>query len=210
MAKRQARAEVTGKTPGGKPLKPPEAGPRAEEQIKLTDEDSRIMKVAGGGLEQCDNAQAVVDTESMRVLAPHLTQAANDKEQVVPMVAKVQAHPEELTRPATWPADAGHYSEKNVAAGIEPLFAVKRDEYVPGWRERFSEPEALLDDAPWRSKPWSPTQNPCRAYHLCPTQTDGRAGVRYHQIGDGIPSMSCCAVWKRSATNGPWSISRRI
>jgi hypothetical protein len=29
-----------------------------QDQAKLTDEDSRIMKVAGGGFDQCYNAQA--------------------------------------------------------------------------------------------------------------------------------------------------------
>lgn len=40
------------------------------------------MKVAGGGFDQCYNAQARVNTESMRVLVPEVTQAANDKQQV--------------------------------------------------------------------------------------------------------------------------------
>ena len=109
------------------------------------------MKVAGGGFEQCYNAQAVVDTESMLVLATHVTQATNDKEQVEPLVAKVQANPEGLNRPATWLADTGYYSAKNVAlchaAKIEPLIAVKRDEHHPDWRDRFTEPLPLADDA---------------------------------------------------------------
>ena len=37
-------------------------GPQPKDQINLTDEDSRIMPVAGGGFEQCYNAQAVVAT----------------------------------------------------------------------------------------------------------------------------------------------------
>ena len=151
MAKRQAKAESTGKKPGGKLPTPPVPGPRVEDQINLTDEESRIMKVAGGGFEQCYNAQAVVDTESMRVLAPEVTQAANDKEQVAPMVEKVQANPEGLNRPATLLADAGYYSEKNIetciAAGIEPLIAVQRDQHPPGWRDRFTEPETLPEEA---------------------------------------------------------------
>lgn len=151
IAKRTAKEEATGKKPGGKPPEPPRSGPRADDQINLTDEESRIMKVAGGGFEQCYNAQAVVDTESMLILAPHVTQATNDKEQVEPMVEKVQANPEGLNRPATWLADTGYYSEKNVAtcvaAHIEPLIAVKRDEHHPGWRERFTEPGPLADDA---------------------------------------------------------------
>ena len=93
MSARVAKEAKTGKKPRGKEPEPPEPGPRANDPINLTDEESRIMKVAGGGFEQCYNAQAVVDTESMSILATHVTQATNDKEQVEPMLAKVQANP---------------------------------------------------------------------------------------------------------------------
>lgn len=151
LAARAQKEAETGKKPKGKGPKPPQAGPRADDQINLTDEESRIMPVAGGGFEQSYNAQAVVDTESMLIVATHVTQATNDKEQVAPMVKKVQANPEGLNQPATWLADTGYYSEKNVtmcvAAKIEPLIAVKRDAHHPGWRERFSEPEPLAEGA---------------------------------------------------------------
>ena len=150
LAARAAQAEA-GKTPRGKGPKPPESGPRATDQINLTDEESRIMKVAGGGFEQCYNAQAVVDTESMLILAPQVTQATNDKEQVEPMLEKIHANPEGLNCPDTWLADTGYYSAKNVdlcvAAQIEPLIAVKREAHHPDWRDRFTEPLPLADDA---------------------------------------------------------------
>jgi transposase len=162
-AKLAARAEkeaATGKKPGGKPPTPPASGPRADDQINLTDEESRIMKVAGGGFEQCnapkevplgDNAQAVVDTESMLILAPHVTQATNDKQQVAPMVEKMRANPAGLNQPVTLLADTGYFSEKNVEtcvkAKIRPLIAVKRDEHHPAWRERFTEPGPLAGNA---------------------------------------------------------------
>ena len=43
LAAREAKAAASGKKPGGKAPKPPEPGPRAEDQINLTDEASRIM-----------------------------------------------------------------------------------------------------------------------------------------------------------------------
>ena len=151
LAKRIAKEKATGKKPGGKGPKPPEAGPLDDDQINLTDDESRIMKVAGGGFEQCYNAQAVVDTESMLILASHVTQATNDKEQVAPMVEKIQANPEGLNRPGTWLADTGYYSEKNVlacvAAKIDPLIAVQRDEHYLGWRERFMESPLPAEEA---------------------------------------------------------------
>jgi transposase len=154
QAKLAARAKQDaerGKKSGGREPKPPQAGARADDQINLTDEESRIMPVAGGGFEQSYNAQAVVDTESMLILATHVTQATNDKEQIEPMVKKVQANPDGLNQPQTWLADAGYYSEKNVTAcvtaKIEPLIAVKREAHHPGWRDRFSEPEPLAAGA---------------------------------------------------------------
>src|SRR6516162_3417011 len=62
LAVRDEKTAAIGKKPGGRPPAPPLEGPQAKDQINLTDEDSRIMPVAGGGFEQCYNAQAVVAT----------------------------------------------------------------------------------------------------------------------------------------------------
>src|SRR3546814_2084900 len=69
LAAREAMTKATGKKPGGKPPEPPSAGPRPKDQINLTDEESRIMPVAGGGFDQCYNAQAAVATETLLVIA---------------------------------------------------------------------------------------------------------------------------------------------
>ncbi len=151
MAARAKKQAETGKKPGGKPPKPPEAGPRADDQINLTDEGSRIMKVAGGGFDQCFNAQALVDTDSMLVLVAQVSQDTNDKQQIAPMIEKMKANPEGLNQPNILLADTGYFSEKNVdtcvKAKITPLIAVKRDEHHPKWRDRFTEPVALAEDA---------------------------------------------------------------
>ena len=60
---REAQEKETGKKPRGKPPLPPSAGPRATDQVNLTDPESRVMPVAGGGFEQCYNTQAAVDTD---------------------------------------------------------------------------------------------------------------------------------------------------
>jgi hypothetical protein len=51
MAKRRAKREA-GRKSGGKDPEPPTSGPQDKDQINLTDEESRIMKV-GGGFDQC-------------------------------------------------------------------------------------------------------------------------------------------------------------
>jgi transposase len=77
IAAREAKAQASGKKPGGKPPTSPVAGPGPSDQINLTDEDARIMPVAGGGFEQCYNAQAVVAADSLLVVAADVVQAAN-------------------------------------------------------------------------------------------------------------------------------------
>ena len=116
LAARQAKAEATGKKPRGKPPQPPAEGPLPTDQINLTDEDSRIMPVAGGGFEQCYNAQAVVAEGSLLVVATDVVQAANDKQQLAPMLDKVQPCPMSLGEVETMLGDNGYFSAANVAA----------------------------------------------------------------------------------------------
>jgi transposase len=151
MLRRAAKENETGKKPAGKPPEAPQPGPRPSDQINLTDEDSRIMPVAGGGFDQAYNAQAGVDAATMLVVATGLTQAPNDKEQVEPMLARLQAQAEVLGAIECLIADSGFCSQKNIeaceAADIDPLIALAREAHHPGWRERHSEPAPLPDDA---------------------------------------------------------------
>jgi transposase len=145
QSKLTARAEhekSTGKKPRGRPPEPPTGGVKDQDQVNLTDEDSRIMKVAGGGFDQCYNAQAVVAAGSMLIVAADVTQAANDKEQLLPMMEKLQELPEELGRAKRILADSGYLSQSNVeqcaAAKIEPLIAMGRTRHHVSWKQRFA------------------------------------------------------------------------
>jgi transposase len=148
---RPAQPATTGQKPGGKEPPPPPPGPRPDDPINLTDEESRIMPVSGGGFEPCYNAQALVDTDSMRVIATRVTPAPNDKEQLQPMIAAGRARPDGLNPPDGLLADNGFFSEAKVIAcqnaGIEPRIALKREHPHPHWRERFGEPGPLASDA---------------------------------------------------------------
>ncbi len=65
MAAREAKTTATSKMPRGKPPAPPTEGTLPTDQVNLTDKASRIMPVAGGGLDQCYNAQAAVAAGSL-------------------------------------------------------------------------------------------------------------------------------------------------
>ena len=141
LAAREAKTAATGKKPRGKPPQPPVQGPLPKDQINLTDEESRIMPVAGGGFEQCYNAQAVVTADSMLVIAADVVQAPNDKQQIEPMLNQIGALSDSLGKAERLLADTGYFSAANVAAceaaGIAPLIAMGRQPHHPPLGEFF-------------------------------------------------------------------------
>lgn len=151
-ANRDAQRKA-GKKPRGRDPKPPMGGPRDKDQVNLTDPQSRIMPVTGKGFDQCYNAQAAVDTESMLVTSVHVTQATNDKQQVMPLLNALTALPASLGKVTHLLADTGYFSAENVKVcgqqGIEPLIAMKRDVHHQPLFERFAaEPMAPDSEDP--------------------------------------------------------------
>ena len=112
------------------PAEPATVAPPDKAQRNFTDPESRIMKTPGG-FEQTYNAQAAVDADSQVIVAAGLTNAGNDKQQVVPMAAAIAQNlgrlPKELS------ADSGYCSEANLAElerlGIRGYVATGRQKH---------------------------------------------------------------------------------
>jgi transposase len=153
MSDRRAKEEETGKaSPGKAPTPPTSNGPGPKDQVNLTDEESRIMKVSGGGFEQCYNAQAGVDVETMLIVSPGLSQNANDKNELQPMLEALAELPAELGKVEKILADAGYYSaenvEKCVEREIEPYISPRRDPHYRDLYWRFTEADPIESDDP--------------------------------------------------------------
>ena len=88
-----------------------QAKPDDKDQYNFTDPESRIMKGADGFV-QGYNAQAAVEPEMGLIVGQLVTQAANDKEQLKPMVAAIEA--QSGHRPEAILADSGYCSEENL------------------------------------------------------------------------------------------------
>jgi hypothetical protein len=112
LAARKAKEEATGRKSGAKKPEPLQEGPRPKDQYNFTDLERRIMK-DGGGFEQCFNAQAAVDVETMLVVGQHVCNAPNDKQQLEPTLDRVSPAVGEVSKGL---ADSGYYSEQAVAA----------------------------------------------------------------------------------------------
>lgn len=139
---REDKAKKSGRKPGGKPPLPPAAGPGHKDQVNLTDEDSRIMPVAGGDFDQAYNAQAAVAAGSMLVVCRDVVQAPNDKQQIEPVLNQIVSLPEALGKTETLLADSGYFSQTNVEACAEakitPLIAAGRERHNRSWKDRFA------------------------------------------------------------------------
>jgi Transposase DDE domain len=88
-----------------------QANPVNKEQYNFTDPESRLMK-GSEGLVQGYNAQAAVEPRLQLIVGQSVTPAANDKEQIEPMVQVIEQQSGQ--RPASILADSGYCSEKNL------------------------------------------------------------------------------------------------
>jgi hypothetical protein len=145
LAERKQREEETGKKTRGRApqvVNVAEAKPEAKAQRNFTDPESRIMKdSATGSFEQSYNAQIAVDGQAQIIVAATLTQAANDKQQLVPVLAEVKTNVGRLPEKVT--ADSGYFSTAAVTS--EALSSV--DLYVTPDRSKQTEELAELPAA---------------------------------------------------------------
>lgn len=127
---------------------PPRGIPESSDQRNFTDPESKIMKdPTTKGFVQAYNAQVAVDGKAQVIVAADVTDEANDKKQVEPMVSQMEenlkARPQELS------ADSGYYSGANVqfveGKSIEPLIAPDKSKHtdLPVAAPRGRIPKAL-------------------------------------------------------------------
>jgi len=144
MAEKEKRRDEDGRPPRGRGPKPPSEEPKDSAQRNFTDPDSRIMKDgATKAFEQCYNCEAAVDADSQVIAAADVTQEANDKRQVVPMVEQVKSNTGGET-PEKLAADSDFFSEENVryleGEGVDAHVAtekMKHGEKPPAARGRI-------------------------------------------------------------------------
>jgi transposase len=87
------------------------AKPDDKDQYNFTDPESRIMKGADG-IVQGYNAQAAVEPALLLIVGQSVTEAANDKKQLKPMVELIEQQSGQ--RPEAILADNGYCSEENL------------------------------------------------------------------------------------------------
>jgi len=155
LARRAEAAAASGKPPRGRAPQAPDPAPQSKDQVNFTDPESRIMKTKDG-FQQAYNAQAGVETASRLIVGPRVSQAANDKRELLPDVAAVRCH----VLPDTLLVDSGFVSEAAVTAvelatpGLTILAALQREPHgrTVAQLEKRSEPPAPSPEAPFAER----------------------------------------------------------
>jgi len=151
IAARREQEARTGKKPGGRDPQAPDpekAVPDPKAQRNFTDPESRIMPDGAhkGSFVQAYNVQIAVDSAAQVIVAAELTQEANDKQQLAPMLGQVErnlgAKPEAVS------ADAGYASEAQLSD--ERVQGI--DLHVAIGRQKHGEQSATASEAPTTTK----------------------------------------------------------
>ena len=104
------------------------ARPDDKAQRNFTDPDARIMKTSDGSFHYCYNAQTVADEDHQVIVATRLTNQSADGPAFASMIDEIETNCGD--RPHQILADAGYFSEDNVAAAadrdIDALIATGR------------------------------------------------------------------------------------
>jgi len=152
MAERAARKE-RGERVGGKPPQAPTPEPAPKDQYNFTDPESRIMKAGTGQhFEQCYNAQAAVEVVSRLITGQRVSQAPNDKQE---LVADVQAIPAVVGPLANVLIDSGFYSAQAVLTVEQAGADQPGGPTVYAARERKSHHRSVADLEP-KAEPAEP------------------------------------------------------
>jgi transposase len=138
---REEKARRNKRPPRGRAPKPPEPGPRADDQYNFTDPDSRIMKNStDAGFDQHYNAQVAVEQAHLFIVAATVSNHPNDQHEVQPTVDAISPR---LGQPAAAALDHGYWSPSNVKAladrEIEPYIATGREPHQHSWQSWFAQ-----------------------------------------------------------------------
>ena len=181
-----------------------EAKPEDKDQYNFTDPESRIMKGADG-IVQGYNAQAAVEPTLLLIVGQSVTEAANDKQQLMPMVELIEQQSGQ--RPEAILADNGYCSEENLehlesaeATGASDR-GVHRDGQAKAWRASIAgQARSVAEGRDQGGADETEAADQGGQSRLRGAQMRGGTGVRADQAGAWIPSI--LATRKRESERG--------
>ena len=217
----QAKREAEGRKRRGKEPAPIDPTPEDKAQTNFTDPEAKIMKQSNKGFDYSYNAQAVVDSQEQIIVAAEVTNAANDKQQAVPMAqaaldnlnaAGIEQPKAADGTPMPIPntADTGYFSKKRsrsrrrwASTRISPLVARSTTKH------RFRLRRQLLRPKRQHPRPKRVRRKRCsincvrRPARLC-TRHASTSSSRYLARSNprGESASFCCEAWRKCRPSG--------
>ena len=161
MKQREEKEQSSGKKTRGRVPAEPVCEPKDKDQVNFTDKESRIMP-SSEGFVQGWNAQAGVDIETHLIVANHLSQSPNDKQEIEPALKELKSLDSSLGQVSGLLADTGYHSRHNTAcceqSDIVPWIADKRDRHNRWLNDQLSSSEpcpeeaSMVEKMAWRLK----------------------------------------------------------
>ena len=132
------KSDTDGKSPqdnGAGPADTSDIKPDDKKQRNFTDSESRIMlDGATKAFTQGYNAQAAVDCDSQVIVSADVTQQANDKKQLIPMLDQIGENLGEIPDRAL--ADSGYFVEESVKSVVKGFI----EPFIPRERKKHDDP----------------------------------------------------------------------
>ena len=176
---------------------PEEAQPTKKAQYNFTDPESRMLK-GPDGFVQGYNTQIAVEPVFQLIVGQRVTQAANDKQQMVPLMEAIEEQSGQ--KPEGVLADNGYCSDEN----LKYLARKRMEGFVATGKQKHGQAERAL-----QARALTERSQPGRAHGtkagnqgwgggVCNTQIHRGAGLRADQTGTRVPSVSL--TWDRKST----------
>jgi|ERR1700734_961840 len=177
------------------------AKPEAKMQYNFTDPESRIM-LGADVFVQAYNVQIAVEPDLQLIVGQIVTQAPNDKQQLVPAMEAIKEQAEQ--KPQAVMTDSGYCSEGNLKylekKKIEGFIATDRESYrdrqEPGPRGRL----------PRERHGWTASAGNCRPRGERPSTPGAKRswGPCLDKLNKREASGNfSCVVWRRCKESGP-------
>ena len=165
-----------------------QAKPADKDQYNFIDPESRLMK-GSDGLVQGYNAQAAVEPALQLIVGQSVTPAANDKQQIEPMVQVIEQQSDSAHGLL---ADSGYCSEKNLAyLAATGQSGYPIDAYIATGKQKHDEYRQPCSRGPLprhatRVERMKRSFRPGGAGRLCDTENHRGAGLRPDQTGPRV------------------------
>ena len=195
LERRRKKEKETGKKMGGRPPQVADAGSEEAGSGELHGRGITHHAVNGrlrAGLQRTSGSGC---GQPYGTVTNHVTDHCNDKQEVAPTLQQLDALPDAVGKPEGLLADAGYFSQDNVARceaeDVTPYISFGREQHHQSLAERCEPVPECPPDADAVTRMQHRLKTPARQSSIRTAQIHGGDGVWDCQGSNGVPAVPC-------------------